>query len=184
MVTPTSPFRNKFFLVAGDSNGAGRRKKSGDDQQRDSTIESTNPTRPLHHCGDQVAFQEYGATYVDSSSNRIQTMSGRFAATARSTSIAMFSAFDPLTKAATTRFGSTFHTPTLGWSTITVLATLSAASKTSGRAKRQSIRPYVTIHYAPEKRRQVRCVWVVSGAAGSREDGADARDVLDAGSRT
>ena len=72
----------------------------------------------------------------------------------------------------------------LGWSTITVLVTLSAASKTSGRAKRQSIRPYVTIHSAPEKCRQVRCVWVVSGAAGSRGDGADARDVQDPGSRT
>ena len=97
-------------------------------------------------CGDQETFQANGPTYVDSSSHRIQTMSGRYAVTARSKSIAMFSAFDPmfsafdpLTRAATTSFGSTFHTPTLAWLTNTVLATLSAASKTGGRARQEAI---------------------------------------------
>ena len=90
-------------------------------------------------CGDQETFQANGPTYVDSSSHRIQTMSGRHAVTARSKSIAMFSAFDPLTRAATTSFGSTFHTPTLAWLTNTVLATLSAASKTGGRARQEAI---------------------------------------------
>ena len=94
----------------------------------------------LHHCGDQVAFQENGPTYVHSSSRRILMVSGRYAAMALSKSIVMFSAFDTLTKAATTRFGSTFHTPTLGWSTNTVLATLSAASTNEGKAKKGAIR--------------------------------------------
>ena len=93
----------------------------------------------VHHCGDQVAFQENGPTYVDPSSRRIQTVSGRYAATPRSKSIAMFLAFDRPTKVATTRFGSTFHTPTLGRSTITVARTLSAASKTGGRASKEAI---------------------------------------------
>ena len=86
----------------------------------------------VHHCGDQVAFQENGPTYVDPSSRRIQTVSGRYAATPRSKSIATFLAFDRPTKV-------TFHTPTLGRSTITVLATLSAASKTGGRASTEAI---------------------------------------------
>ena len=51
---------------------------------------------------DQVAFQENGLTYKDSSSRRILIVSGRDAATARSTSIEMFLAFDPPTKVATT----------------------------------------------------------------------------------
>ena len=93
----------------------------------------------LHHCGDQVAFQEKGPTYVDSSCRPIQTVGGRYAATARSKPIAMFSAFNPLTKAATTRFGSASHTPTLGRSTITALATLSAASKNEGKARIEAI---------------------------------------------
>ena len=38
----------------------------------------------VHHCGDQVAFQENGPTYVDPSSRRIQTVSGRYVATPRS----------------------------------------------------------------------------------------------------
>ena len=64
------------------------------------------------------------------------TVSGIYAVTARSKSIAMFSAFDPPTKAAITRYGSTFHSSMLGWSTNTVLVTLSAASKTGDRARR------------------------------------------------
>ena len=46
-------------------------------------------------CGVQETFQENGPTHVDSSSRRIQTVSGTFVCTARSKSIAMFSAFDP-----------------------------------------------------------------------------------------
>ena len=76
---------------------------------------------------------------VEASSGRTLTVSDRYAATARSKSIAMFSALDPLTKVATTRLGSTFHTPTLGWSTITVLTTLSAASKTGNKARKEAI---------------------------------------------
>ena len=93
----------------------------------------------LRRCGVQETFQADGPTYVDSSSHRRQTLSGRYAVTARSKSIAMFSTFDPLTKAAITKCGSSFDTPALGWSTTTVLATLSAASKNGGRARKEAI---------------------------------------------
>ena len=92
-----------------------------------------------HHCGVQEALLASGPTYVDSSSHQIQTMIGIYAVTARSKSIAMFSAFDPATKAAITRYGSTFHSSMLGWSTNTVLATLSAARKTGDKARRGAI---------------------------------------------
>ena len=59
-------------------------------------------------CGVQETLRENEPAYVDSSGRRIQTMSGRYAVMARSKSIVMFSAFDPPTRAATTRFGSTF----------------------------------------------------------------------------
>ena len=133
-------------MVAGDFNGATWRKKSGDNQQRHSTIEEAfaNTNQPIPHgssplWGVQETFQRNGPTYVVSLSHRIQTMSGRYAVTARLKSIAIFSAFDPPTRAAATRFGSTFHTPTLGWSTNTVLATMSAACKTGGRARQDTI---------------------------------------------
>ena len=90
-------------------------------------------------CGVLETFQDNGPTYVDSSSRRTQTVSGRYGATGHSKSIAMFSAFDPPTKVATTRLGSTFHTPTLGWSIITVFATLSAPSMTAEKARKEAI---------------------------------------------
>ena len=67
----------------------------------------------------------------------------------------MFSARDPLTTSATTRFGSTFHTPTLDWSTNTVLATLSAASKTSGRARQEAIHMTTCDHSLCARKRVV-----------------------------
>ena len=60
-----------------------------------------SPTRIYHshtaprRCGVQETFQATGPTYVDSSSHRILTMSGRYAVTARSKPIAMFLAVDP-----------------------------------------------------------------------------------------
>ena len=86
----------------------------------------------------QETFQETGLTCVESSNRRIETIRGRYAVTALSKSIAMFSALDHLTRAATTKYGSTFHTPTLGRSTISVLATMSEASKTGGRARKEA----------------------------------------------
>ena len=76
-------------MVAGDFNGATWRKKSGDNQQRHSTIEEAfaNTNQPIPHgssplWGVQETFQRNGPTYVVSSSHRIQTMSGRYAVTA------------------------------------------------------------------------------------------------------
>ena len=77
--------QEQIDMVAGDFNGAAWRQKSGDDQQRDSTIEEAfaNTNLPIpRHCGVQETFQENGPTYVDSSSRRIQTVSGRYAVTA------------------------------------------------------------------------------------------------------
>ena len=93
----------------------------------------------LRRRGVQETFQENGPTNVGSSSRRIQAVSGRYVATAHSKSIAMFSAFDPTSKNATTRLGSIFHTPTLGWSTVTVVATLSAPSLTADKAGKGAI---------------------------------------------
>ena len=68
--------------------------KSDDVQQGDSTIEDAfaNMNLPIppgrHHCGDQVAFQESGLTYVGSSSRQIPIVTVRYVATARSKSIA------------------------------------------------------------------------------------------------
>ena len=104
-----------------------------------------SPTRTYHshtalrRCGVQVTFQENGPTSVDSSSRQIQTVRCRYVATAHSKSTAVFSVLDPPTKLATTRLGSTFHTPTLGWSTVDVSATLSAPSMTADKAREEAI---------------------------------------------
>ena len=93
-----------------------------------------------------------GQTYVDSSNRQILRVSGRYAATARSKSIAMFLAFDPPTNVATTRLGSTCHRPMLGQSAITVFATRSAASNTGNRARKEAIlMTCVTIRLCSER---------------------------------
>ena len=110
------------------------RKKSGDDQQRDNTIEGAlaNKILPIPH-GPTPLWgpggvpgewtDECGFTKSPNTDNEWQIRGhGAFE---------IISAFDPLTKAAITRCGSTFHTPTLG---------------------RQSIRPQLTIHVALEKK--------------------------------
>ena len=123
-------------MVAGDFNGAAWRKKNGHDQQRDRTIEEVfaNTNIPIPHGSSplrvQETFQENGPTYVDSSSRRTLTVSGRYVGTAHSKSIAMLSAVDPPTKVATT--------PTLGWSTVTVFATLPAPSMTADKARKEA----------------------------------------------
>ena len=86
-----------------------------------------------------MVFQEHGLTHVDPSNRRVMIACGRYAATALSKSIAMLLAFDTPTRVATTRLGSAFHTPMLGQSAITVFATLSAASNTGNRARKEAI---------------------------------------------
>ena len=127
-------------MVADDFNGVVWRKKSGDDQQRDSTIEEAfaNTNLPIPHgssplWGPGNVPGEWadvcGFIKPPNTDNEWQIRGhGEFEINR-----------DPLTRAATTRFGSTFHTPTLDWSTNTVLATLSAASKTVGRARKEGI---------------------------------------------
>ena len=95
----------------------------------------------VHHCGDQVAFQENGPTYVDPSSHRIQTVSGRYAATPRSKSIATFLAFDRPTKSYLSNANAwpVDHYRSRN-------AVRSEQDRRQGKQRRQSIRPHVTIH--------------------------------------
>ena len=144
----SSPYccvRNKltWFLVTltvvrGERKAVMRNSATARSRKRLATRTYSSHTAPFR-CGVQETFQENGPTYVDSSHHRIQTVSGRYVDTARSKPIAMFSAFDPPSKVATMRLGSTFYTATLGWSTITVLATLSAPSMTTDKARKEAI---------------------------------------------
>ena len=93
----------------------------------------------LHHCGDQVAFQENGPTYVASSSRRILTVSGRYAATARSKFNRDVLGIRPTDQSCHHEVWIHFSHANVRLVNKTELATLSAASKTGGRAKKGAI---------------------------------------------
>ena len=120
-------------VLRGDRKAVRTNSATARSRKRSPTRTYQSQTAP-RRSGVQETFQENGPTYVDSSSRRIQTVSGTYAATVRSKSIR----FDPPTTVATTSLGSTFHKPTLGCSTIAVLATLSASSKTGDKARKEA----------------------------------------------
>ena len=74
--------------------------------------------------GDHEAFLANGQMFVESSSNQVRKVSDTHEGTARAKSIVKFSVSDLPTEAAITKYASTSHTWTLGWSTIAPPANL------------------------------------------------------------
>ena len=98
-------------MVAGDFNGAAWRRRSGNEQRHDSTIEEAfaNTNLPIPHgptaLWDQVGFQENGPMCAVSSSHLVPKLSGIFACTVRSKSLTKLLESNIPTRVATTKYG-------------------------------------------------------------------------------
>ena len=114
--------QEQLDMVAGDFHGAAWRRRSGNEQRRDSALLRRRlPTRTcqfhmaLQLCGDQVGFQENGPMCAVSSSHLVPKLSGIFACTVRSKFLMKLLESNIPTRVATTKSGFISCMSTHGW---------------------------------------------------------------------
>ena len=106
--------------VAGDFNGP-RRRRSGNEQRHDSTVEEAfaNTDLPIPHgptvLWDQVGFQDNGSMCAVSSCHLVPKLSGTVACTVHSKSLTKLLESNVPTRVATTKYGFISCMSTHGW---------------------------------------------------------------------